>query len=239
MRLLAVRAVPAMVLLLATASCAGENRVAAARREKEAGLRERFAGLGLRYPAARLYLRAFKRERVLEMWAGPREGPLKLVRTYAIVAASGELGPKRVEGDLQVPEGFYVVERFNPQSRFHLSLGLDYPNASDRVRSDRRRPGGDIFIHGGSSSIGCMALTDPVIREVYVCAADAARPIDVHVFPCRMTDEAMKGLAKQHGADSDLLRFWNEIRPGYTLFERARKVPQVTVRKDGTYVVRP
>lgn len=227
------------MILLFSAAPASENRVSAARREAEAGLRRRFAEVGVRYPAERLYLRAFKRERVLEVWAGPKAGPLKLVRKYAIVAASGELGPKRKEGDLQVPEGFYVIERFNPQSNFHLSLGLDYPNASDRVRRDRRRPGGDIFIHGGRSSIGCMALTDPVIRELYVCAVDAGRPIDVHVFPCRMTEEAMKDLAREHGADSDLLRFWNEIRPGFVLFERSRKVPKVRVRKDGVYVIGP
>lgn len=239
MRFHSVLAAPAMALLLATACDAGENRVAAARREKEAGLRDRFAAIGLRYPAARLYFRAFKRERELEMWAGPAKGPMKLVRTYRIVAASGELGPKRREGDLQVPEGFYRIDRFNPASRFHLSLGLDYPNASDRVRSDPRAPGGDIFIHGGRSSIGCMALTDPVIEEVYVCALDAGRPIPVHVFPCRMTDAAMKSLADEVGEESGLMRFWNELRPAYAQFERTRQVPKVTIEKNGAYVVRP
>lgn len=88
---------------------------------------------------------------------------------------------------MQVPEGFYEVDRFNPLSSFHLSLGLNYPNASDRVLSDPVSPGTDIFIHGGNASIGCLALGDDGIEEVYLAAIDSrVRPIHVQLFPARM-----------------------------------------------------
>lgn len=212
-----------------------EERVARARREKEAGLRARFSEIGLRYPAKRLFFRAFKRDRELEMWAGDGKNPMRLVRTYRIAAASGALGPKRREGDLQVPEGFYVIDRFNPRSSFHLSLGLNYPNASDRIRSDKTRPGSDIFIHGDQRSIGCLAMTDPVIREIYICALDAGRPIPVHIFPTRMGSKEMKELEREHADRPDLLPFWRELLPVYEAFEGTKTVPVVTVGRDGAY----
>ncbi len=119
------------------------------------------------YPPKRIFIRVFKAERQLEVW-GSNGGtqPFVLVHTYPIAGMSGALGPKRKEGDLQVPEGFYLIDRFNPQSRFRLSLGLNYPNASDRKRSDAQRPGGDIFIHGDNRSIGCLAMTDSKIDQI-------------------------------------------------------------------------
>lgn len=212
-----------------------EERIARARRDKEGGLRARFVEIGVRYPAKRLFFRAFKRDRELEMWAGDGKGPMRLVRTYRIAAASGALGPKRREGDLQVPEGFYVIDRFNPRSNFHLSLGLNYPNASDRIRSDKTRPGSDIFIHGGQSSIGCLAMTDPVIREIYVCALDAGRPIAVQIFPTRMGPREMKELEREHADRPDLLAFWRELLPVYQAFEGTKTVPVVTVGRGGEY----
>lgn len=209
-----------------------EERVARAREEKEAGLRARFKEVGVAYPAKRLFFRAFKRERELEMWAGDAAGKLKLVQTYRVAAASGELGPKRKEGDRQVPEGVYVVDRFNPRSSFHLSLGLNYPNASDRIRSDKKKPGGDIFIHGDQRSIGCLAMTDPVIREIYVCALDAKRPIAVHIFPTRLDSAGMRELGLSH---PEWTSFWRELQPIYAAFEKSRQVPKVSVDASGAY----
>lgn len=209
-----------------------EERVARARKEKEAGLRARFAEVGVAYPAKRMFLRAFKRERQLEMWAGDASGPLKLIRTYTVAAASGDLGPKRRQGDRQVPEGVYVVDRFNPSSSFHLSLGLNYPNESDRIRSDKEKPGGDIFIHGDRRSIGCLAMTDPIIREVYLGAVDAARPIAVHIFPTRLDAAGMKELASSH---PEWTSFWRELQPIYAAFEKHRQVPKVSVDGSGAY----
>jgi murein L,D-transpeptidase YafK len=217
-------------------------RVTAARKRAGPALRALFAEARVSYPPGALYLRAFKREGVLELWAGPRAQPLTLVKTYPVCAASGVLGPKRRQGDGQVPEGFYVVDRFNPWSNFHLSLGLDYPNASDRVLSDKKAPGGDVFIHGDCVTIGCIPLQDGPVEEVYLAAVDArlagAKSIPVHVFPARMDEAGMDGLLAQAKADPSLRAFWEGLRPGFSAFERTRRIPAVRVdRKTGQYVV--
>jgi hypothetical protein len=136
-----------------------------------ARLRTHFASANVAYPPPSITLLALKEERRLELWAGAR-----LVHTYAILAASGVAGPKLREGDLQVPEGVYRILWLNPNSSYHLSLKVDYPNAFDRRRAraeGRTRLGGDIFIHGRDVSIGCIALGDPAIEELFVLASDA------------------------------------------------------------------
>jgi murein L,D-transpeptidase YafK len=115
-----------------------------------------------------------KEERVFELWAEGAAGP-RLVHRYPVLAASGVAGPKLRQGDLQVPEGVYRVLWLNPNSSYHLSMKLDYPNAFDRARArrdGRSNLGGDIFIHGRAVSIGCVALGDPAIEELFVLAAD-------------------------------------------------------------------
>lgn len=189
-----------------------------------------------------VFLRAFKAEAILEVWESPKPGePFRLLAGYPIARMSGGPGPKRREGDRQVPEGFYTINRFNPNSRFHLSLGLDYPNASDRIRGDKERPGSDIFIHGSNVSIGCLAMTDPVIEEIYArCEAARCRgqrTIWVHLFPARFGGEAMRTLERRYAKDAAMLAFWKEMEPGYTVFERTKRVPRVTVDAAGLYRV--
>lgn len=119
---------------------------------------------------------AFKAERELHVFAANAGGPWKRTLTYPIVTASGGLGPKLREGDRQVPEGLYEIESLNPNSRFHLSLRVSYPNEFDRKKAaEDGRPnlGGDIMIHGDQVSIGCLAMGDPVSEELFVLAADA------------------------------------------------------------------
>lgn len=145
-----------------------------------------FAAAGVAYPPAAVTLVALKEERRLELWAGaPRA--MRLVRTYEVQAASGGAGPKLREGDLQVPEGVYRILWLNPNSSYHLSMKVDYPNAFDRRqarREGRTRLGGDIFIHGRSVSIGCIALGDPAIEELFVLASDVGVPrIKVLIAP--------------------------------------------------------
>ena len=108
-----------------------------------------FEQAGVDFPPDGIFLRVFKREGRLELWARKGGVPFRLIRSYAITQSSGKPGPKRREGDLQVPEGFYEIDRFNPESSYHLSLGLNYPNASDRLRSDPAAARClDIFVHG-------------------------------------------------------------------------------------------
>lgn len=115
-----------------------------------------------------------KEERRLEVWA-PAGPAWKRLRAYPVLAASGTAGPKLREGDLQVPEGVYRLTAFNPNSSYHLSVRVDYPNADDRAvarAENRTRLGGDIYIHGKAVSIGCLAIGDPSIEELYVLLAD-------------------------------------------------------------------
>jgi murein L,D-transpeptidase YafK len=137
-------------------------------------LRADFRSAGLPYPPPELALVAFKAERRLEVWGRGATGFAR-VRTYAVLAASGGPGPKLREGDLQVPEGIYRLTVLNPASSYHLSIRVDYPNAFDRrkARADgRTRLGGDIYVHGRAVSIGCLALGDAAIEELFVLAAD-------------------------------------------------------------------
>ncbi len=135
-----------------------------------------FAAAGIEYPPARIVLAAFKHEHRLELYASSSTRELlRFIRSYPILAASGSLGPKLREGDRQVPEGIYEIIALNPNSRFHLSLRVNYPNAFDLARAaiDRReQPGTDIMIHGASVSAGCLAMGDPAAEDLFVLAAD-------------------------------------------------------------------
>ena len=163
--------------------------------------------------------RLLKTHRELEVWARNRNGgPFELLHAYPLAATSGTLGPKRHAGDGQVPEGFYEINRFNPNSNFHLSLGLNYPTAAERALGEPD-PGGDIFIHGGEVTIGCMPITDAGIEEVYLLAvlarAAGQTAIPVHILPFPITEEE---LAKR--ASSPHLAYWRGLRPGYEYFEQ-------------------
>jgi murein L,D-transpeptidase YafK len=217
--------------LLLTSHGQQTDRVAQAREAKGSTVATLTKAAGLKSPVRRLYMRAFKDERVLELWGGDH-GPMRLIKTYSVAAMSGGMGPKRREGDRQVPEGLYVIDRFNPRSSFLLSLGLDYPNASDMVRSDPKRPGGDIFIHGGQASIGCLAMTDPAIQEIYLFAMDAERPIRVDLFPFRFRPGWQDRAPTEHRA------FWKELEPFFTAFEKSRAVPRFRVDAQGRYRAR-
>ena len=136
-------------------------------------LKPYFRKAGIAYPPREIVLIAIKDERKLELWARD-QGKFKLVRPYTIKAASGRRGPKLRQGDRQVPEGIYHIERLNPNSNYHLSMKVDYPNAFDLEHADydgRTNLGGDIFIHGNSVSAGCLAMGDAAIEELFVLAA--------------------------------------------------------------------
>ncbi|MES2462858.1 MAG: L,D-transpeptidase family protein [Armatimonadota bacterium] len=131
---------------------------------------------GVAYPPKRITLIALKEEKRLEVWGADARKPYKRLAVYPVLAASGVSGPKRREGDLQVPEGFYRISALNPASQFHLSLRVDYPNAEDTAHRTvaRSAMGGDIYVHGGAASIGCLALGDSAIEEVFCLVARAS-----------------------------------------------------------------
>ena len=215
-------------------------RVRQARANVEENLRTMFGHTGLAYPPREIFIRVFKLDSQLELWARARlADPFRKVKTYRICASSGELGPKRREGDLQVPEGFYQVTVFNPWSQFHLSLQINYPNRSDRILGDRYRPGGTIFIHGNCVTIGCIPIQDGPIEEVYIAAVDARSAgqarIPVHIFPTRM-DESWKLLSDLATGKPGLLAFWQNLREGYRLFNNLHSLPNFIIDLNGKYV---
>ncbi len=222
------------VLLLLTVfslSAQAEDRVAKARQRSLQRVKDIFAAAGIAYPPQELHLRAFKKEKVIEVWAGKRGEALKHVKNFPVCAASGELGPKRKQGDLQVPEGLYEISRFNPQSAFHLSMKVDYPNAADRVLGSPGDWGGDIYIHGNCASVGCLAIEDGPIEELYVMAQDTTtRPISVHIFPSRSAIEASD--SAPHAA------LWEQLEQARLLFDTTHRPPKRVIdAKTGTYVV--
>ena len=175
-----------------------------------------------------IFIRVFKEEAELEIWLQPSAGAkFKKFRTYRIARFSGVLGPKQKQGDMQAPEGFYYVNRgrMNPHSNFHLSFDIGYPNSYDRAYG---RTGDYLMVHGNKVSVGCFAMTDASIEQIYTLA-DAAldrgqKFFRVHCFPFRMNDERM-ALAR----DSEWLDFWTNLRGGYDAFEEDRIPPNTSV----------
>lgn len=136
-----------------------------------------FAKAKVAYPPKEVILLALKEEKKLEVWARG-DGEYRFIRDYAIQAASGKAGPKLRQGDKQVPEGIYRIVGLNPNSHYHLSMKLDYPNEFDLYHAEqegRYDPGSDIFIHGKAASIGCLAMGDEAIEELFVLTAKAGK----------------------------------------------------------------
>jgi murein L,D-transpeptidase YafK len=218
-------------------------RVRAAFEEKDNQLRSLFADKGIPYPPQKLFIRVFKQEKILEVWApSASDTVFKLVKRYPICRTSGNLGPKRREGDLQIPEGFYFIDRFNPKSNFHLSLGINYPNQADRVLGKKGNLGGDIFIHGGCATVGCIPITDEYIKEVYWLAVQAKSnghaKIRVHIFPTKLDAGALARLKNAFPNDETRINFWKNLQIGYNRFERHRKLPTISVNQQGIYQFR-
>lgn len=215
-------------------------RVRVAMSEKDNLLRKRFESRGLKYPPQNIFIRAFKQEKVLEVWTfSSSDSIYRKVKDYPICRTSGKLGPKMREGDLQIPEGFYYIDRFNPKSNFYLSLGINYPNRSDRILGVKENLGGDIFLHGGCVTIGCIPLTDEYIKEVYWLAVQAKSNgqvrIPVHIFPARLDNDSMIKLKKTTSADKKIIKFWENLQSGYQWFETHHTLPKISVNSDGTY----
>jgi murein L,D-transpeptidase YafK len=217
------------------------QRVVEARVQKRLELKQLFRTRGLDYPAAEIFMRVFKRERQLEMWVRPTgRDNFTLLKTYDICALSDQPGPKRTRGDYQTPEGFYYIDEFNPNSEYHLSLRVNYPNDADRLRGGNAL-GGDIFIHGGCKTAGCMAVTNENIKEIYWLAVEARdqgqERIPVHIFPSRLSDLNLRLLSNVFSKQPSLVSFWNNLQPGYSYFEKYHKLPQVGVDAFGNYVL--
>ena len=208
--------------------------------EKENVVKGYFEGKKLNYSGFHLFIRAFKQEEKLEVWIKEKNAEtFTLLHTYDFCSSSGTLGPKRKEGDLQIPEGIYHLNHFNPLSNFYLSLGVSYPNASDKILSDAKRPGGAIYIHGNCVTIGCIPITDDKIKELYVLAVEARNngqeKIPIHIFPSRLDQSGFSQLKQKYVTSPELIKFWENLQPVYQHFENVKKMNMVKVNKKGEY----
>jgi murein L,D-transpeptidase YafK len=207
-------------------------RVALAYKEKEAVVRRLLADAGLPYPPVRVLLRVFKEESVVEVWAaGKASEALVRVAVYLACDVPPEPGPKSRQGDGRVPEGFYRIDGLNSASAFHLSMHVSYPNAWDRRRSTARALGGDIMIHGNCVSIGCVAMTDERIQELWVLVEPVIRRGgEVHVasFPGRDLAGYIAG-----SKDPELASFWKTLKEGNDRFEATRRIPKPILGEKG------
>ena len=216
------------------------TRVKTAYDLKWAGAKTKLHGMGIDTSDFKIFIRGFKQEKELELWVkSPKNETYKLYTTYPICAVSGDLGPKRCQGDGQVPEGFYHVYTFNPYSNYHLSLGVSYPNASDKIFACKRDAGGAIMIHGNCVTIGCIPITDDKIRELYIMAVEARndgqQTIPIHLFPARLTAEKLKQLKKDY-TDTQTHALWDNLKEGYDKFETTKLVPSPEVDTKGKYI---
>ena len=217
-------------------------RVRTAYSEKESSIQQLFSTQGIAFDQFQMHLRIFKEEEIVELWVrGNEETTFKKLKTYEVCSSSGELGPKRQQGDYQVPEGFYYIDRFNPASSFYLSLGLNYPNRSDRILGKKGSLGGDIFIHGDCVTIGCVPLTDEWIKELYVICVEARKggqqKIPVTVFPAKLTTEKFEALKVQYVDDADKVGLWTDLKTAYDLFGKHQQLPTITFLSSGRHRV--
>lgn len=160
-----------------------------------------------------VFIRIIKEDRQLELWLQEPDSGWHILKVYTIAGMSGKLGPKKAEGDKQAPEGFYRVypRSMNPRSKFHLSFNIGYPNAYDRHLG---RTGSAIMVHGGWLSVGCFAMTDARINEIYTLVNESFKAgikyVPVQIYPFRMTAARM-----QEEAESPHAEFWQHLLPGW------------------------
>lgn len=169
------------------------------------------------YFGAPVFIRIIKEDRELELWVQDNDGDWSVLKTYRIAGMSGKLGPKTKEGDRQAPEGFYRVtpRHLNPNSNYHLGINVGYPNPYDRAL---HRTGGLIMIHGSHVSIGCFAVTDSKVEEIYTLINEAfkagVKEIPIQIYPFHMTEDRM-----EEEVDNEHYEFWQHLLPGYQYTE--------------------
>ena len=206
-------------------------------------LQKQFEEKKLTWPPEEMYIRSFKYDRQLEVWVkGSAKESFKLFKTYKVCMQSGTMGPKRMQGDYQVPEGFYYINEFNPNSNYHLALGLNYPNASDKILSDSLRPGNAIYIHGNCVSTGCIPISDVPIEELYVIATRVKAMgqdfIPVHVFPIKYNvKKSADYLDQTLQTNPSLIDFAARLKEAFNYFEEKKQLPVIIVNKKGEYII--
>ncbi|HUH75212.1 MAG TPA: L,D-transpeptidase family protein [Chitinophagales bacterium] len=215
-------------------------RVQQAALNTQSALEELCKDQGLSFPPKHLFFRAFKEEKILEVW-GNESSDWKLIKKYPICFVPGKLGPKIKQGDKQVPEGWYKIDSINPESDFHLSLRINYPNQADSIRSQNELdPGGDIFIHGDCFSVGCIPIEDAPMEEVFWLViqnlnTNLIQNIPVLILPFDLMDEQ-----KYQKHVSNLPKFqplWEQLKSIQLYFDDLSQIPEIFVSEQGEYLI--
>ena len=223
-----------LCMVPAIPSVPSSARSKAAVERVEPKLNEELAQKGLKLGEP-VFIRIFKQPASLEVWVR-KDKTYERFRAYEVCKFSGELGPKLKEGDGQAPEGVYNVapSQLNPNSRFHLSFNLGYPNAFDQYH---KRTGSALMVHGRCVSVGCYAMGNPAIEEIWTLCTRAfeggQKSFPVYIFPFPLTD----GNLKRH-AQNRWIEFWKDLRPVYDAF-KSNSIPPEVIVKDGRYQLKP
>lgn len=218
------------------------SRVQDAYEKKGEQMQQMLTAHNLEVATLELYLLAFKQEKQLEVWArNIGDEQFSLLTSYKICRTSGLPGPKRRQGDLQIPEGFYHISAWNPWSNFHLSMCINYPNPSDRILGVKGNLGGDIYIHGSCVTIGCLPLTDELIKELYILCVEAKNSgqshIPITIYPARLDQETYSRLIDENYADADRLNLWKDLFNAYQVFISKKHLPEITFLADGRHSI--
>jgi murein L,D-transpeptidase YafK len=246
-----VKKIPIILLFLLGFAMAAQNsfldeqkkyeRVRTALKEKNETVSKSLLSANISAEKLNILFVVYKDEAILELFAkNSGEKSYKLLRQYDVLQSSGTPGPKSAQGDRQVPEGFYHIDRFNPFSNFYLSLGINYPNATDKLRSKAANMGGDIFIHGSFVTIGCLPMSDDKIKEIYLYALFAKNAgqtnIPVYIFPFKMSEKNTSKFTKKYAEDAKLLLFWQNLKIGYDKFSDTKESLKFKAGEEGLYL---
>jgi murein L,D-transpeptidase YafK len=218
------------------------TRVREAYADKEKVVVKTLAVHSISRDSLRIYLRAFKNEKIIEVWAkNISDSAFLLIKKIPICELSGSMGPKRRARDLQVPEGFYHISDLNPYSRYYLSMQINYPNRSDSIRGVRGHLGGLIFIHGECVSSGCLAITNDRIKELFVYCIEAynsgQEKIELTIFPAHLNESNYSGLTTKYGKNKDKISLWADLKRSYDQFERTKIPPTIKFLSDGAHEI--
>lgn len=216
------------------------ERVRTAIKEKQEYLENKLKENNISLNNLNLIFVIYKDDDLFEIYAkNKQEKSYIKTLSYPICARSGQLGPKRKQGDGQVPEGFYYINKFNPISNYYLSIGINYPNLSDKRKSKESDLGGDIFIHGDCVTIGCIPMTDNYIKEIYLLAVYARNngqnKIPIYIFPFKMTEQNMLIYKNKYKNNKEVILFWDNLKEGYSKFITESKELNINVSDNGDY----
>lgn len=213
------------------------ERVKDSYHEKDELLRNEFKEKNLSYPPQNILFMSFKAEGELQVWVKENESEFYvLFKVYDVCQKSGDFGPKRKQGDKQVPEGIYTINAFNPMSDYYLSLGISYPNLSDIKKSENLELGGDIYIHGSCVTVGCLPMTDEKMKEIYLLSIlaknEGQENIPIYLYPFKFNKLTEYIFYKEY---PEHISFWENLKDEYYYFKENNKIRRFEIDAFGNY----